>query len=73
MPMAPVLAPEERSNSPPIMSTDTATAMMPRVDAVSSQFWVWPAVPKLSDTAQKNVQTPITPMMAPISGWMNSR
>ena len=30
--MAPVMAPAERSNSPPIISIDTATAMMPSGD-----------------------------------------
>ncbi len=28
--VAPVIAPEERSNSPPIISSETATAMIPR-------------------------------------------
>ena len=31
MAVAPVMAPEERSNSPPIMSSETATAMMPEL------------------------------------------
>jgi hypothetical protein len=35
MAVAPVMAPEERSNSPPIMSSDTATAMMPSLAATS--------------------------------------
>ena len=33
MPIAPVMAPAERSNSPPIISIETATAMMPSVEA----------------------------------------
>ncbi len=33
--VAPVIAPEDRSNSPPIISSDTATAMIPRPAATS--------------------------------------
>ena len=33
--VAPVMAPDERSNSPPIISSDTATAMIPSVAATS--------------------------------------
>jgi hypothetical protein len=73
MPIAPVMAPDDRSNSPPIMSIDTATAMIPTVDAVSSQPKVWPTVPKVSETAQKKVQIPTIPMIAPTSGRMKSR
>ena len=36
-PVKPVIAPADRSNSPPIMSRATATAMMPIVDAPRSQ------------------------------------
>jgi hypothetical protein len=36
-PVNPVMAPAERSNSPPIISSATATAMMPIVDAPRSQ------------------------------------
>ena len=35
IPVAPVMAPAERSNSPPIISRDTATAMIPSVAATS--------------------------------------
>ena len=33
--VAPVMAPDERSNSPPIISSETATAMIPSVAATS--------------------------------------
>ncbi len=33
--VAPVMAPEERSNSPPIISRETATAMIPNLAATS--------------------------------------
>ena len=39
-PVVPVIAPAERSNSPPIMSMATATAMMPNNDAEYSQVAV---------------------------------
>ena len=73
MPMAPVMAPDDRSNSPPIMSMETATAMMPKVAAMSSQPKVRPAVPKVSETAQKKDQMPTAPIMAPTSGRTKKR
>ena len=74
MPMAPVMAPEERSNSPPTISMETATAMMPRgEEAKSTRLAVPPAVPNGTETAQKKAQRPTTPMRAPISGRMKSR
>ena len=36
-PVLPVITPADRSNSPPIISSATATAMMPSVDATSVQ------------------------------------
>ncbi len=73
MPMAPVLAPDDRSNSPPIISIDTATAMMPSVAATSSIVDVPSAVPNCPATAQKKTQIAMAPIMAPISGRMNRR
>ncbi len=73
IPIAPVMAPDDRSNSPPIISIDTATAMMPSVAATSSTVDVPPTVPNCPATAQKNTQIATAPMMAPISGRMNNR
>ncbi len=73
MASAPVAAPDERSNSPPIISSETATAMMPRVAATSRIDEAPPAVPNSRDTAQKNAQMAAAPTMAPISGRTNNR
>ena len=73
MPSAPVAAPEERSNSPPIISRATATAMMPRVAETSSTTAWLPAVPNCSETAQKKSQMAAEPMTAPISGLTSIR
>ena len=71
--MAPVMAPAERSNSPPTISIDTATAMMPSGDEAKSMMFDAPlAVPNGIATAQKNTHSPTTPIRAPISGRMNS-
>jgi len=68
------MAPDERSNSPPTISMETATAMIPRGDdAKSTRLAVPPAVPNGTETAQKNAQSPTTPMSAPISGRMKRR
>ena len=40
MAVAPVMTPDDRSNSPPIISRATAVAMMPVGAATSSQFSV---------------------------------
>ena len=51
-----------------------APAMMPSgLDAKSTRLAVPPAVPNGTDTAQKKTHRPMTPIMAPISGRMNSR
>ena len=74
MPIAPVMAPAERSNSPPIISIETATPMIPSGDdAKSIRFDAPLAVPNGTVTAQKNTQMPTTPISAPISGRMNIR
>ena len=44
-PVVPVITPADRSNSPPIISSATATAMMPSVDATSVQRAAPPSVP----------------------------
>ena len=73
IPIAPVMAPDDRSNSPPIISIETATAMMPSVAAVSSHVNVWPTVPKVPEAAQKKIQIPAAPMRPPTSGRTKSR
>ena len=72
--MAPVIAPAERSNSPPTISIDTATAMMPSgLEAKSTRLAVPPAVPKGTDTAQKKTHRPMTPIMAGIQRYSAER
>jgi hypothetical protein len=44
-PALPVMTPADRSNSPPIMSSATATAGIPRVDATSVQLAAPSSVP----------------------------
>ena len=73
IPIAPVLAPDDRSNSPPTINIETATAMIPSVDALSMMFEAPLAVPNGTLTAQKKIQIPIAPIMAPISGRMKRR
>ena len=72
-PLAPVITPAERSNSPPIIKSDTATAMIPSGAATSKKFAVLPAVPNLSPLPQKNAHTTTAPISAPISGEIKSR
>src|SRR6476661_4537536 len=64
--------PVERSNSPPIISSDTPTAMMPIVEdpysTVANAFgWV-----KVWDTEAKKTNRTIAPTRAPTSGRPNS-
>jgi len=73
IPNAPVDAPEERSNSPPIISIDTATAMIPRVAETSRMLEAPATVPNGMATAQKKIQIAMAPMMAPISGRISRR
>ena len=68
MAVAPVMAPEDRSNSPPIISRATGTAMMPKVAATSKKLAVPPTVPNRSDACQNRIHTDRTPSRAPISG-----
>ena len=73
MARAPVAAPEDRSNSPPIISRETATAMIPSVAETSRMEAAPPAVPNSRETAQKKLQMTVAPTMAPISGRTNNR
>ena len=72
MAVAPVIAPEDRSNSPPIISNATGTAMMPSSAATSRKLAVPPAVPNASDVSQNSSHTPARPSSAPISGRVSS-
>ena len=67
-PVVPVTTPADRSNSPPIISSATATAMMPRVAAGSSQFAMPLGERKTDDCRLKNNPTAIAAAIAPISG-----
>ncbi len=73
MPRAPVAAPDDRSNSPPIINIATATAMMPSVAETSRTPERPPAVPNWPETAQKNAPMAAAPTIAPISGRTSSR
>src|SRR4249919_2378476 len=72
-PAVPVMTPAEMSNSPPIMSRPTATAMMPYVDAMSSQFEIPAAELNTDDWAEKNTKTTIAPITEASSGRTRSR
>ncbi len=72
MPKAPVAAPEDRSNSPPIINRATATAMMPSVEATSRMDAVPGVSPNTSETDQKKAQMANAAMTAPISGLTRS-
>ena len=67
-PVVPVITPAERSNSPPIISSATATAMIPSVEATSVQFAMPLSVPNASVVTQKNAQTTSAPSSEPTSG-----
>ena len=67
-PVVPVITPAERSNSPPIISSATATAMIPIVEATSVQFAIPLSVPNASVVTQKNAQTISAPSSEPTSG-----
>ena len=72
-PVAPVITPADRSNSPPIIKSATAIAMMPSGAATSRKFAVLPAVPNVSPLPQKKAHTTTVPIRAPISGDTRSR
>ena len=69
----PVITPAERSNSPPIISSATATAMIPYDEATSVQLAMPLSVPKASVVTQKNTQTTSAPRSEPTSGRRMSR
>ena len=72
-PAVPVITPADRSNSPPIISRATATAMMPMVEAGSSQLATPAPLRNTSESAAKNTNTITAPMSAPSSGLSSSR
>ena len=72
-PVVPVITPAERSNSPPIISSATATAMIPYDEATSVQLAMPLSVPKASVVTQKNTQTTSAPRSEPTSGRRMSR
>src|SRR5207247_515931 len=70
MPLAAIIDPTERSNSPAIMSSETAAARMPSSEAIS-RYVAAPAFVKKPDppaTSEKNTQTATAPKAAPSSG-----
>ena len=71
-PAEPVITPDDRSNSPPIISSATATAMMPRVDATSVQRAMPLSVANCSAVTAKNRNTTPAPSIAPSSGRWSS-
>ena len=71
--LAPVMTPDDRSNSPPIISRATAVAMMPVGAATSSQLSVELAWPNVRAFPQKKIHTMTAPMSAPISGEISQR
>ena len=71
-PVVPVITPADRSNSPPIISSATTTAMMPSVEATSVQLATPPSVRKLPAVAAKNSPTASAPISAPSSGLRSS-
>src|SRR5918911_2498197 len=60
--------PDDRSNSPPIMSSATATAMMPMVDGPYRIVPTLLAARNAGATAKKSAATTTAPMSAPTSG-----
>src|SRR5262245_1221927 len=67
-PVVAVITPAERSNSPPIMSSAMATAMMPSVEAGSSQIATPSRERNTLDWVAKNTNTTIAPTTEPSSG-----
>src|SRR5919202_3813018 len=72
-PEEPVMTPAERSNSPPIISSATATAGMPIVDATSVQFEMPSSFRNSEFCVQKKIATTTAASSAPISGRRSSR
>src|SRR4051812_25652458 len=67
-PVKPVMAPADRSNSPPIISIATATAMIPIVDADRSHVAAPGRVANTSVVTVKNAKITTAASSAPISG-----
>src|SRR4051812_5740460 len=67
-PAEPVITPADRSNSPPIMSSATATAGMPIVDAMSVQFEMPSSFRNSEFCVQKKIAITTAASSAPISG-----
>src|SRR6266545_2514184 len=72
-PLVPVSTPADRSNSPPIISMAIATAMMPSVEAGSSQLAMPSTDRNTGERVAKKVKTAIAPTTAPSSGRISSR
>ena len=72
-PVVPVITPADRSNSPPIIRSATATDMIPIVEATSVQLAIPLSVPNASVVTQKNAQTTSAPSSDPTSGRRISR
>ena len=78
IPELPIITPAERSNSPPIISSATGTAMIAISDASSVQLDVPASEPKPVElkpwpVAVKRAKTAMTPTNEPISGRLRSR
>ena len=71
--VVPVSTPADRSKWPPIISSATATAMMPSVEAGSSQLATPRADRNTGDWTAKNAKTTTAPTSAPSSGVTSSR
>src|SRR3954469_9634390 len=72
-PADPVMTPAERSNSPPIISSATATAGMPIVDATSVQLEMPSSFKNRAFWVQKKIATTMQASSAPISGRRSRR
>src|SRR6266536_4902692 len=73
MPAVPSCTPADRSKCPPIISSATATAMMPSVEAGSSQFAMPCTERKTSERMAKKMNTTMAPIREPSSGLSSSR
>ena len=67
------MTPADRSNSPPIISSATGTAMIPMVDDAYSTVPRLDARRKLSATIEKKTKTAAAPTTEPSSGRPSSR
>ena len=71
--VVPVITPADRSKCPPIMSSATATAMIPNVEATSSQLAIPLNDRNTSDCTEKNARTTTAPISEPSSGLTSNR